>query len=238
MTFHISSSGGSGTLNSSGRFVITSSKRFSSILYLLLECSQRISQLRSCRGEPALTSPLGDSEYLGDFRVRVSLNVVHNQRRSISLGEFFYRAGDAFSEIGLRFRSRLDRMCLIERHFTCSSYFAPPRVGNYGDGNPVQPGRECSFAAELREPGEGAYERVLRKLPCFLRVTAQSIRERVDPWGVRVVQRTPGQPISRDDPGDELFFGHAGCFPPITVATMLTSFDTVILRIVRSVVAT
>jgi hypothetical protein len=26
---------------------------------------------------------------------------------------------------------------------------------------------------------------------------------------VRVVQRTPGQPISRDDPGDELCFVHA-----------------------------
>jgi len=97
----------------------------------------------------------------------------------------------------------------------------------------VQPGRECSVAAELRESGEGADERILRELPCLLGVSAQSIREGVNPWRVRVVQRTPGQPIPRDDPGDELSLVHAGNFPPITVATMLTPFDTEITGIVR-----
>src|SRR6266568_794020 len=112
-------------------------------------------------------------------------------------------------------------MCLVERYFTCNSYFASSRVRNYSDRDPVQPGRECSVASELREPGEGADERILREFPCLLRVAAQSIRERVNAGRVRVVQRTPGQPIPRDDPGDELSLVHARYFPPITVATML-----------------
>src|SRR5688500_18763720 len=77
MTPHISSSGGSGGfLKLRGRSRITSSKRFSSIV-LLLECSQRDPQLRSCRGEPALTGPFRHSQNAGDLRVRISLNVVH-----------------------------------------------------------------------------------------------------------------------------------------------------------------
>ena len=84
ITCHISSSGASGTLKSSGSRRITSSKLFSSIS-LLLECSEGCSQLRSCRGESALARPFGDAQDPGDFRVRVSLYVVQYQRRSISV---------------------------------------------------------------------------------------------------------------------------------------------------------
>src|SRR5438045_2411653 len=123
ITCHISSSGGSGTLKSSGRLWITSSKRFSSIFALLLECSQRFSQLRSCRGEPALAGPLGDAKDLGDFRVRVSLYVVHYQRRSIDFGQVLNCSRDALLQIRFCFRSGLDGMRFVERHLTCNSYF-------------------------------------------------------------------------------------------------------------------
>src|SRR5437867_1699246 len=84
MTVHIASRGGSGGgLKLRGNSPSTSSMRSSSII-LLLECSQLFSQLRSCRGEPALARPFRDAEDAGDFRVRVSFNVVQNQRRAIS----------------------------------------------------------------------------------------------------------------------------------------------------------
>src|SRR5205814_10123173 len=100
-------------------------------------------------------------------------------------------------------------MRFVERHFTCNPYLASSRVRDHGDRDSVQPGRERGIAAKLRKSGERANECVLRELPGFLRVSAQSIGEGVDPWRVRVVQRPPGQPISRNYPGDELSVVHA-----------------------------
>src|SRR6267378_8367251 len=85
----------------------------------------------------------------------------------------------------------------------------------------MQPGRERGIPAELRKPRERADKCVLRELPGLLRIPAQPISERVHPGRVRVVQRTPGQPISRDDPGDELCLVHAVVYLPlISVATI------------------
>jgi hypothetical protein len=67
----------------------------------------------------------------------------------------------------------------------------------------------------------------LRELPSLLGVARQPISERVDSGRVHVVQRTPGQPIPRDDLGDKLCLVHAVCFlPPITVATILLQGST------------
>src|SRR5450756_434907 len=117
---HISSRGGSGgALKLRGRSRISSSKRLSSII-LLLECGELLPELRPCRGQPALARPLGDAQNAGDFRVRVSLDVVHYQRHPISFRKIVHRPRDAFLEIRLRFGSaNLYRMCLIELHFTC-----------------------------------------------------------------------------------------------------------------------
>src|ERR1700674_1300009 len=105
ITVHISSSGGSGgLLKLRGRSWITSSKRFSSIISLP-ERSKLFPELRSCRGQPALARPLGDAHDAGDFRVRVSLDVVHYQRHPISFRKIVHRPRDAFLEIRLRFGS-------------------------------------------------------------------------------------------------------------------------------------
>src|SRR5437773_9660962 len=126
-------------------------------------------------------------------------------------------------------------MCLVERDFSCSSYLAPSCVRNDSDNDSVQPGRECGITPKLSESRERADERVLSELTSLFCIAAQSIRERVHPGRVRVVQRTPGQPISRDDPGDELSFVHAVIL--FAVATMVAiKFDTGRKRIVRSAV--
>src|SRR4029077_4869167 len=97
----------------------------------------------------------------------------------------------------------------MELHFTCRPQLATPSVRNYGYHYSVQPRRERRITAELRESRERADESILRELPGFLRVPTKPIGERVDAWRVRVVQRTPGQPIPRDDSGDELCLVHA-----------------------------
>src|SRR5258706_2951430 len=222
ITVHISSSGGGGgSLKLRGSSRITSLRRLSSIM-LLLECGELLPELRSCRGQPALARPFRDAEDAGDLRVRVSLYVVHYQRHSISVRKVVYCPRDAFLQIRLRFRSGdFDSVCLIELYFTCHPQLATPRVRNHGYHYPVQPGRERRITPELRESGERADESILRELPGFLRVPTQSIGERVDAWRVRIVQRTPGQPIPRDDSGDELCLVHAVVYLPlISVATI------------------
>ena len=178
------------------------------------------SQLRSCRGEPALACPFGDAEHAGDFRVRISFNVVQNQRRSVSFRKIIHCPRNAFLEIRLRLGGRhLDRMRFVERDFPCNSYLAPSRVRNDSNHDSVQPGRERRVTAELSESRKRADKSVLSELTSLFRIAAQSIRERVHPRRVRVVQRTPGQPISRKDPGDELSFVHAVILS--AVATMV-----------------
>src|SRR6202171_6274067 len=103
ITAHMSSSGGwAGGLKLRGRSRSTSSKRLSSII-LLLECSQLLPELRSCRGEPALGSPLGDAQDSGDLGVRISLNVVHYQRCPVGFRKIFNGSSNTFPQI------RLDR---------------------------------------------------------------------------------------------------------------------------------
>src|SRR4051812_6605298 len=205
MTAHISSSGGLGWVPKlRGRSRITSSKRFSSII-LLLECSQLLSELRSCRGEPALRCPFGDTENASYLRVCVSLNVVHYQRYPVCFRESVDRPRDAFLQIRLRFRSGgLDQVSFVERDLTSQPYLRSSRVRDDRHHYSVQPGRERRISAKLRETRERANKCVLRELPRLVLIPAQSVSERVDAWRVRVVQRTPGQPIPGQNPGDEL----------------------------------
>src|ERR1700693_163190 len=205
ITVHMSSSGGwVGGLKLRGRSRSTSSNRFSSII-LLLECCKLLPELRSCRGESALGSPFRNPQDSSDLSVRVSLNVVHYQRRPVSFRKIVHRPSDAFLEIRLRFgRGGLDQIRFVERYLTCEPHLASSCVRDHGHHDSMQPGRERRVSPELRESRKRADEGVLRELPCSLRITAHSVSERVDAGRVRVVQRTPGQPISRDDPGDEL----------------------------------
>src|ERR1700674_754069 len=119
ITAHMSSSGGgAGGLKLRGRSRSTSSKRFSSII-LLLECSQLLPELRSCRRESALGSPFRDPEDSSDLSVRISLNVVHYQRGAISFRKIVHRPSDALLQIGLRFGSGgLDQIRFVERYLT------------------------------------------------------------------------------------------------------------------------
>src|SRR2546425_121454 len=124
-------------------------------------------------------------------------------------------------------------MCFVQRDFPCNSYLAPSRVRNDSNHDSVQPGRERRVTAKLGKPRERADESVLSELTSLFRIAAQSIRERVHPGRMRVVQRAPGQPISRNDPGDELSFVHAMIL--FAVATMVAiKFDTGRKRIDRS----
>ena len=94
---------------------------------------------------------------------------------------------------------------------------------------------ECGISPELREPRERTDKGVLRELPGFLRIATESIGERVHSGRVHVVQRTPGQPIPRDDLGDELCFVHAAVLSTADLCRdhFATRFDTDIGWIVR-----
>src|SRR4030088_2183926 len=197
ITPHMSSSGGwPGGVKLRGRSRSTSSKCFSSIR-LLLECGQLFPELSSCRGESALGSAFRDSQDSSDLRVRISLNVVHYQRGSISFREIFHCSSDTVLQIRFCFGGvGLDQIRFVQRYLTREPHLASSRVRDYGHYDSMQPGRERGVSPELRESRKRADECVLRELPGFLRVTTHSISERVDARRVRVVQRTPGQPIS------------------------------------------
>ena len=53
--------------------------------HLLLECRQLLPKLGPCRRESALRRSLGNAQDACDLGVRVSLNVVHDKRHSVSL---------------------------------------------------------------------------------------------------------------------------------------------------------
>src|SRR2546423_2173515 len=178
MTAHMSSSGGwTGGLKLRGRSRSTSSNRFSSII-LLLECRELVPELRSCRGESALGCPFRDPQDSSDLSVRVSLNVVHYQRRPVSFRKILHCPSDTLLEIRLRFGSgRLDEIRFVECYLTCEPHLASSCVRDHGHHDSMQPGRKRRVPPKLGESRKRADERVLRELPCSFRITTHSISE-------------------------------------------------------------
>ena len=82
------------------------------------------------------------------------------------------------------------------------------RVRHDRDRDAMEPGGERRVPAKAGQLTEGANERVLRELASQIGVPGQPKGEAKDPGRVRVVQLARRDPVSGEDPSDQIGFAH------------------------------
>ncbi len=144
-------------------------------------------------------------------RVRVSLEVVHDECGTVYLGQIIYSSFEPRHQLDVvRAFFHYHVVRGIEAYQACSRPApAPQCLENGGNCNPMNPRRECGLLTELVQLGECANERVLSTFPREIFVAGHAKRESIDSRCMRVVELAAGQSVARQHARDQVRFAHA-----------------------------